>query len=73
MRRRCLQESSPASPPPWQAFIEGVVYADAEAPWGNDPAYAMLQEFSGLRESVNGRSAAALMQTLGLVERFVSS
>jgi len=68
MRRRCLQESSPASPPPWQAFIEGVVYADAEAPWGNDPAYAMLQEFSGLRESVNGRSAAALMQTLGLVQ-----
>ncbi len=54
--------------PPWQAFIEGVVYADAEVPWGNDPAYAMLREFPGLRESVNGRSAAAITQTLGLVQ-----
>ena len=68
MRRRCLQRFSPTSPPPWQAFIAGVVYADAEVPWGNDPAYAMLQEFPGLRESVNGRRAAAITQTLGLVE-----
>jgi len=68
MRRRCLQGSSPTSPPPWQAFIAGVVYADAEVPWGNDPAYVMLQEFPGLRESVNGRSAAAITQTLGLVQ-----
>ena len=59
---------SKMSPPPWQAFIEGAVYADAEAPWGNDPAYAMLQEFPGLRESVNGRMAAAITQTLGLVQ-----
>jgi hypothetical protein len=68
MQRRCVQGSSSTSPPPWQAFIEGVVYAEAEVPWGNDPAYAMLQEFPGLRESVNGRSAAAITQTLGLVE-----
>ena len=67
MRRRCLQASSRTSPPPWQAFIEGVVYADAEVPWGDDPAYGMLQAFPGLRESVNGRSAAAITQTLGLV------
>jgi len=56
------------SPPPWQAFIEGVVYADAEVPWGHDSAYVMLQEFPGLRESVTGRSAAAITQTLGLVQ-----
>jgi hypothetical protein len=67
-RRRCSQESSLTSPPPWQAFIEGVIYADAEVPWGNDPAYVMLQAFPGLRESVNGRIAAALTQTLGLVQ-----
>jgi hypothetical protein len=67
-RRRCLQASSPTSPPPWQAFIEGVVYADAEVPWGNDPAYGMLQAFPGLRETVNGRMAAAIAQTLGLVQ-----
>jgi hypothetical protein len=29
MRRRCSQRFSLTSPPPWQAFIEGVVYADA--------------------------------------------
>ena len=56
------------SPPPWQAFIEGVVYAEAEVPWGHDSAYVMLQEFPGLRESVTGRSAAAITQTLGLVQ-----
>jgi methyltransferase family protein len=67
-RRRCLQASSRTSPPPWHAFIEGVVYADAEVPWGNDPAYGMLQAFPGLRETVNGRIAAAITQTLGLVQ-----
>jgi hypothetical protein len=67
-RRRGLQASAPTSPPAWQAFIEGVVYADAAVPWANDPAYALLQEFPGLRESVTGRSAAALTQALGLVQ-----
>jgi len=68
MRRRCLQESSPTSPPPWQAFIDGVVYTEAAVPWGNDAAYVLLQEFPGLRESVNGRSTAALTQTFDLVQ-----
>jgi hypothetical protein len=67
-RRRCLQASSRTSPPPWHAFIKGVVYADTEVPWGNDPAYGMLQAFPGLRETVNGRMAAAITQTLGLVQ-----
>jgi hypothetical protein len=42
MRRRCVQGSAPTSPPSWQAFIEGVVYTDAEVPWGNDPAQSTI-------------------------------
>ena len=32
----------------WNVFIEGRVYAHAEAPWRDDPAYGLLQEFPGL-------------------------
>ncbi len=52
----------------WDVFIEGRVYADAEAPWRDDPAYGLLQEFPGLRESVTGRLATALTQTLNLLQ-----
>jgi hypothetical protein len=36
MWRRCLQEASSTSPPPWQAFMEGVVYADADDWWPDE-------------------------------------
>ena len=51
----------------WKEFIEGAIYPDARAPWRDDPAFALLLEFPGLRESVGGRIAAALTQAIGLV------
>jgi hypothetical protein len=51
----------------WQEFIAGEIYADAEAPWRSDPAYALLLQFPGLRESVGGRITDALKQAIGLV------
>ena len=53
--------------PPWQAFIEGSIYPDAEVPWCDDPAFTLLREFPGLQASVSGRIAAALAQTMALV------
>lgn len=52
----------------WKEFIEGEVYADTEAPWRDDPAFTLLLEIPGLRESVGGRIAAALTQAIGLVQ-----
>jgi len=51
----------------WQEFIAGEIYADAEAPWHSDPAYALLLQFPGLRESAGGRITDALKQAIGLV------
>jgi Methyltransferase domain len=51
----------------WQAFIAGNMYADAEAPWRDDPAFTLLREFPGLQASVSGRISAALAQTMALV------
>jgi hypothetical protein len=52
----------------WQEFIEGEIYAGAEAPWRDDPAFALLLQFPGLRESIGGRISAALNQAIGLVK-----
>lgn len=51
----------------WREFIEGELYADAIAPWGADPAFALVLQFPGLRDSVGGRVADALRQAVGLV------
>jgi len=51
----------------WHEFIEGKIYADAEAPWRDDPAYSLLLNVPGLRESIGGRIPAALIQAIGLV------
>ena len=51
----------------WKEFVEGEIHANAQAPWRDDPAFALLLEFPGLRESVGGRIAAALTQVIGLV------
>jgi hypothetical protein len=53
---------------PWQAFITGPVYADADAPWRVDSAFATLCEFPGLRDSIGGRIAEPLIQAVGLVK-----
>jgi hypothetical protein len=53
--------------PPWQAFVEGSIYAEAEVPWRHDPAFTLLREFPGLQASVSGRISAALLQTMALV------
>jgi len=62
------RDNHPTLSQSWDVFIEGRVYADADVPWRDDPAYGLLQEFPGLQESVTGRMAAALTQTLGLVQ-----
>jgi hypothetical protein len=52
----------------WQEFLAGPLYSDAEVPWRDDPAYALLLQFSGLRDSVGGQVAPALTQAIGLVQ-----
>ncbi len=51
----------------WRNFIAGELYADAQAPWRDDPAFALLLELPGLRESIGGRISGALNQAIGLV------
>lgn len=52
----------------WQEFIAGALYRDTAAPWATDPAFAFVLQFPGLRDSVGGRAADALKQTIGLVQ-----
>lgn len=52
----------------WRTFIEGLVYPDDQAPWRADPAYALILDHPGLRDSVGGHVAPALQQALGLVK-----
>src|SRR3989442_4467478 len=61
-----MAEDSPPQDQSWKEFVEGEIHADAQAPWRDDPAFALLLEFPGLRESVGGRIAAALTQAIGL-------
>ena len=61
-------KDSPPQDQGWKEFVEGQIHADAQAPWRDDPAFALLLEFPGLRESVGGRIAAALTQAIGLVQ-----
>ncbi|MBI3800025.1 MAG: class I SAM-dependent methyltransferase [Deltaproteobacteria bacterium] len=51
----------------WRDFLEGELYTDAQAPWRDDPAFALLLQVPGLRESIGGRATAALNQAIGLV------
>lgn len=59
------------SEPTWNAFIEGPVYADADAPWSADPAFAIIAEHAGLRDSISGRAAPALTLARELVQATV--
>src|SRR5258708_3852008 len=52
----------------WRQFIEGDLFSDTDAPWRDDPAYALLLQFAGLRESVGGQVTPALTQAIGLVQ-----
>ena len=52
----------------WKAFIEGDIYLDNQVPWRDDPAYATIFEYSGLRDSIGGHVAPALQQAIGLVK-----
>lgn len=54
--------------PPWNVFIEGVVYADTATPWRDDPSFALLSALPGLQDSISGRISAALTQTMALVQ-----
>jgi Methyltransferase domain len=56
------------TPPPWQAFIAGSVYADEQAPWRADRAFVEIAAHPGLRDSIGGRVAPALRQAIGLVQ-----
>ena len=50
------------------AFLAGPVYAETEAPWRDDPAFVLLSQYPGLRDSVGGRVVDALTQAIGLVQ-----
>jgi hypothetical protein len=52
----------------WRDFIEGQLYTDAQTPWRDDPAFALLLQVPGLRESIGGRATLALTQAIGLVQ-----
>lgn len=52
----------------WRQFVEGDLFSDADAPWRDDPAYGLLLQFTGLRDSVGGQVAPALTQAVGLVQ-----
>jgi len=56
---------------PGAEFIEGSVYADTETPGRDDPAFALLCQYPGLRDSVGGHVAEALTQAIGLVQAMV--
>jgi hypothetical protein len=58
---------------PGAEFIEGLVYEDAETPWRDDPAFALLCQHPGLRDSVGGQVADALLQAIGLVQAMTRS
>ena len=51
----------------WRDFIEEGVYADQTVPWRADPAYRVILEHPGLRDSIGGSTASALQQAVGLV------
>lgn len=52
----------------WRAFVGGEIYPDDQVPWRDDPAYAMILEYPGLRDSIGGHVAPALQQAIGLVK-----
>lgn len=52
----------------WNAFIEEPIYPDDQVPWREDPAYATILEYPGLRDSIGGHVAPALQQAIGLVK-----
>lgn len=54
--------------PAWRAFIEGTLYLDVAVPWQDDPAFAIIGQFPGLRDSIGGRITDALAQAAGLVQ-----
>ncbi len=66
-RRGIMAEDASEQHQDWRDFIVGELYADVQAPWRNDPAFALLLGLPGLRESIGGRSSGALNQAIGLV------
>jgi hypothetical protein len=51
----------------WRAFMEGPLYVDTDSPWRDDPAFAVIAAYAGLRDSIGGHVALALRQAIGLV------
>jgi hypothetical protein len=58
---------------PGAEFIEGPIYRETEAPWRDDPAFALLCQYPGLRDSVGRNVADALTQAIGLVQAMARS
>ena len=52
---------------PWRAFIEGAVYCADRVPWRDDPAFAVISEHAGLRDSLGGHVGSALTLASGMV------
>ena len=67
--RKTLHERRPVSDAgePWRAFIEGAVYCADRVPWRDDPAFAVISEHAGLRDSLGGHVGSALTLASGMV------
>jgi hypothetical protein len=60
-------KSADALDPTWQAFIEGPLYATTPPPWSDDAAFAVIAQEPGLRDSIGGPVAPALIMAIDVV------
>lgn len=52
---------------PWRVFLEGTLYVSA-TPWQDDPAFGIISNQPGLRDSIGGPVAPALTMACNLVQ-----
>lgn len=52
----------------WHAFIDGPLYLSSRPPWQDDPAYAVVLQQPGLRDSIGGALTPALNMACELVQ-----
>lgn len=62
-----MSAQSSCPQPDWQAFIDGPLYLSGPPPWHDDPAYELMLEQPGLRDSIGGPVAPALKMACDLV------
>lgn len=52
---------------PWDVFIASPLYGADDTPWRDDPAFPVIAEHVGLRDSLGGHVASALTLAIGMV------